>query len=63
MAKKSELKTLLFAELKNQGDPRILGKGDIFDNYEYADSVTTNFYERFKKRRSDESRLGKSRRL
>jgi len=46
-AKKSELKNLLFAELKNQGDPRVLGKGDVFDNYPYQDKKTADFYNRF----------------
>ncbi len=46
-AKKSELKALLVAELKKQGDPRILGQGDIFDNYQYAHPSSENFYERF----------------
>jgi arylsulfatase A-like enzyme len=27
------LKEKLFADLKRQGDPRVLGKGDVFDNY------------------------------
>lgn len=47
VAKKSELKALLVAELKKQGDPRILGQGDIFDNYQYAHPSSENFYERF----------------
>lgn len=47
-AKKSEMNALLIAELKNQGDPRVLGDGDIFDNYEYAHPSTKGFYERFK---------------
>ncbi|MCP3930764.1 MAG: sulfatase [Bacteroidetes bacterium] len=46
-ARKSELKTLLFAELKKQEDPRILGKGAIFDNYQYANPSTAGFYERY----------------
>jgi len=27
------MKEKLFAQLKLQNDPRILGKGDVFDNY------------------------------
>ena len=46
----SKLKTKLSKEmtdrLKEQKDPRILGKGDVFDNYEYAGKVA-NFYERY----------------
>ena len=48
-SRKSEMTTLLYSELKNQGDPRILGNGDIFDNYEYASEATNGFYERFQK--------------
>ena len=46
-AKKSELKALLVAELKKQGDPRILGQGAIFDNYQYAHPSSENFHKRF----------------
>ena len=28
-------------------DPRILGYGDLFDNYTYAEKRTRNFYERY----------------
>jgi len=38
---------LLVAELKKQGDPRIFGQGEIFDNYQYAHPSSENFYERF----------------
>ena len=44
---KRKLKNQLFAELKRQGDPRIFGKGYIFDEYVYGDKSTQNFYERF----------------
>jgi len=43
------LKTQLFAQLKQQKDPRILGKGHIFDEYEYANPRSKNFYERYMK--------------
>lgn len=33
LAKKKELKTQLFEALKQQGDPRVLGTGDIFESY------------------------------
>ena len=46
-SKKSELQALLFAELEKDGDPRILGDGDIFDRYPYASEMYRNFYERF----------------
>ncbi|RAJ12340.1 sulfatase family protein [Arenibacter echinorum] len=42
-----ELNTLMIDELKRQEDPRILGNGQIFDNYVYADSTGVNFYERY----------------
>jgi len=34
------------AELKKQSDPRMFGKGDIFQNYEYSDKRWRNLYER-----------------
>ena len=45
---KSALKTQLFAELKQQGDPRMFGKGDVFDAYLYADEKHRNFYEKYR---------------
>jgi arylsulfatase A-like enzyme len=33
-------------ELRAQGDPRMFGRGSLFDNYLYADETTRNFYER-----------------
>lgn len=44
---KKELQEQLNNDLKAQGDPRILGNGDIFDSYIYAQKGTRNFYERF----------------
>jgi hypothetical protein len=35
-ARKTALRDRLFAELKRQNDPRILGQGDVFDNYPTA---------------------------
>jgi len=46
---KEKLKAQLFAELKQQGDPRMFGNGFIFDDYPYADQKSVNFYERYKK--------------
>ena len=46
---KEKLKRQLFAELKQQGDPRMFGNGFIFDDYPYADQKSVNFYERYKK--------------
>ena len=43
----TQLETQLFNELKQQSDPRIMGKGYLFGQYEYADPTGVNFYERF----------------
>jgi hypothetical protein len=42
-----ELRDKLFSELDRQNDPRIKGKGDIFDGYIYADEKTRDFYNRY----------------
>ncbi len=44
---RDELKEQLFRELKTQGDPRMLGKGNIFDEYPYAQERMRNYYEKF----------------
>jgi N-sulfoglucosamine sulfohydrolase len=44
---KLKMKTEMTTELKSQGDPRMLGNGDIFDNYEYSGAVK-NLYNRLK---------------
>lgn len=41
------LKKQLHAELKAQGDPRMEGKGDLFDQYEHAAKGNVGFYEKF----------------
>ena len=43
------LKAQLFRELKEQGDPRMMGKGHIFDEYTFAQPGNRGFYERFMK--------------
>jgi len=43
------LKAQLHAELKAQGDPRMEGKGDVFDKYPHANKGHVGFYERFMK--------------
>ncbi|MEO1009840.1 MAG: sulfatase [Bacteroidota bacterium] len=45
---KTELSTLLAKTLKEQNDPRILGKGAIFEAYPYM-GKESHFYERFQK--------------
>ena len=44
---RGELKEQLFRELKQQEDPRMFGRGDVFDKYIYADPGTRGFYERY----------------
>jgi hypothetical protein len=41
------LKDKLHKELKAQGDPRMEGKGAIFDQYEHAAKANVGFYEKF----------------
>ena len=36
----------MIEKLEKQGDPRILGNGDVFDNYEYS-GVVRNYYNRY----------------
>src|SRR5690606_37346807 len=47
----AQLKTDLFAtlksELESEGDPRIAGRGEVFDNYPYAEERVRNFHKRF----------------
>ena len=45
--KKDELLDLMTSELRAQGDPRILGNGEIFETYEYAQPAQRDFYNRF----------------
>jgi hypothetical protein len=40
------LQKQLFEELKQQGDPRMLGQGNIYDEYPYGFADKRNFYER-----------------
>jgi len=44
---KNKLKLELAQKLEEQKDPRILGDGEIFDRYLYANENDRNFYERF----------------
>lgn len=44
---KDRLKLQLFEELVLQGDPRMLDKGHVFDEYTYSSPNFRNFYERF----------------
>ncbi|MDX1617579.1 MAG: sulfatase [Balneolaceae bacterium] len=42
-----KLRNRLFDELRQQGDPRVLGNGEVFDNYPYANEQHRNFYRRY----------------
>lgn len=46
---KRRMNEQLYLELLNQDDPRVYGKGDIFDNYPYAESEKRDFYNKFMK--------------
>ena len=44
---KQRLRRQMTWELKRQGDPRMFGKGYIFDEYPYADEKQQGFYEKY----------------
>ena len=44
---KEDMKKQMVAELRQQKDPRMFGRGHIFDEYKYADKSGVNFYERY----------------
>ncbi len=41
------LQTRMHAELKAQEDPRMFGRGDVFDKYLHANPANVGFYERY----------------
>ncbi|KAA5545300.1 sulfatase [Roseiconus nitratireducens] len=41
------LRDQMQTELREQGDPRQFGNGDVFERYEYTGASTDNFYDRF----------------
>ena len=41
------LQAKMRSELKAQGDPRMEGRGDVFDRYEHATKPNVGFYEKF----------------
>jgi len=49
LAVKKELKESLFAQLREQEDPRMFGNGHVFDEYEYIGASSNSFYERYMK--------------
>lgn len=46
-ARMAALRDQLFAELREQGDPRMTGQGHLFDEYPHANQGHIHFYERF----------------
>ena len=46
---KNDLESLLVKKLGKQNDPRMQGKGDMFDQYVYAEERTRDFYNRYMK--------------
>jgi arylsulfatase A-like enzyme len=46
-AVKEDMKESLFEQLREQQDPRMLGKGHIFDEYVYSGAQSKGFYERY----------------
>ena len=46
---RNDLKNQMEQELKSQQDPRMFGKGYLFDQYPYGETRVINFYERFMK--------------
>ncbi len=44
---KKQLRTEMHERLREQGDPRVMGRGHIFDAYPYANHRNVNFYRRY----------------
>jgi arylsulfatase A-like enzyme len=42
-----KMRETMIVELTEQGDPRMLGKGHVFDEYQHANKGHVGFYERF----------------
>jgi arylsulfatase A-like enzyme len=45
---KDALRAQLFDELREQQDPRMSGKGSVFDEYLHSEEATRGFYEKYK---------------
>jgi hypothetical protein len=45
---KEKLKNQLIDDLTHQGDPRVLGNGNVFDQYPYSGENVRNFYSRYR---------------
>ncbi|MDP3069163.1 MAG: sulfatase [Opitutaceae bacterium] len=48
-ATRQKLRDEMHAALKAQGDPRMFGRGEVFDQYRHANPQHVNFYERYMK--------------
>jgi N-sulfoglucosamine sulfohydrolase len=46
-ARQARLRRQMESELRAEGDPRMFGRGSVFDGYVYSDEKTRDFYERF----------------
>ncbi len=46
-AERDRLRERLFALLRTQNDPRVLGQGEVFDRYVHAQPANVGFYERY----------------
>ncbi|MDC0278595.1 sulfatase [bacterium] len=46
--RKELMKELMEQQLRSEGDPRIDGRGDVFDSYQYANVRDRNFYEKYR---------------
>ena len=44
-----EYKAIMYAQLKAEGDPRMEGKGEIFDNYPHASKAMKDYYDQYLK--------------
>ena len=44
---KKELEAKMIADLKQQGDPRMFGKGHVLESYPYINKGTVNFHKRY----------------
>ncbi len=50
IARKTELRSRMERELTEQGDPRMAGRGETFEQYPYSNDRVKGFYERFMRR-------------
>lgn len=54
----AKLEAEMTARLEEQGDPRMFGRGQVFDEYPSSNEATRNFYERFLNGQLDKSKAG-----